>query len=164
MKILKIHRLCILLLTALMLSLLTACSFNGGSDAQAYVSGVNENIQEAVNLTRQLREIQKTVNTRSADDTKNYRSLLERLEETYAHVLELHAPDHYDDLNTDIRQHSEIAMTAVSQLQSLVAASLKTGDDSIYQRESVAIMEKYDESYARLVELDAETQTRFRND
>lgn len=163
MKSLKSNRI-YLLLTAIILTLiLSACSFNGGKEVQNYVSGVNDNIHEAVNLTRKLREIQKDINTRNTDDAKSYNSLLSDLADVYSNLIELEPVESYNDIDREIKEHSQITLTAVSQLQSLITASINTNDDTLYCSECDEIMKKYDESYFRLVELDSETQTRFRN-
>ena len=163
MKSLKSNRI-YLLLTAIILTLiLSACSFNSGKEVQNYVSGVNDNIHEAVNLTRKLREIQKDINTRNTDDAKSYNSLLSDLADVYSNLIELEPVESYNDIDREIKEHSQITLTAVSQLQSLITASINTNDDTLYCNECDEIMKKYDESYFRLVELDSETQTRFRN-
>ena len=110
-----------------------------------------------------MREIQKDINTRNTDDAKSYNSLLSDLADVYSNLIELEPVESYNDIDREIKEHSQITLTAVSQLQSLITASINTNDDTLYCSECDEIMKKYDESYFRLVELDSETQTRFRN-
>lgn len=152
-------------ITALVLAaVLSACSFNGGSSISNYVSGVNDNVHEAVNLTRKLRQQQEKLDTRSPDDAAETVELLDELSELYTNLSRLEAPDRYDDIDTDLKENSKKALASISELKSLITTSQNTGSDSLYKRDSENIMAEYEEYYNNLVELSSQAQTRYRND
>ena len=126
---------------------LSACSFNSSISIGNYVSDVNSNVQQAVSLTREFRKLKETVDTRSPDDAKEYTELLEKLSQLYTNILKLEAPERYDDIDAELKDYSQKALSYISKLQSLIAVSQDTGNDSLYKRDSESIIEDYEEAY-----------------
>lgn len=154
--------------TAVVLFLLivsvSACSFNSSISIGNYVSDVNNNVQQAVGVTREFRKITDNLDTRSPDDAQECIKLLDELSEYYTNILKLEAPDRYDDIDTELKTNSKEALNEISKLKSLINTSLDTGDDLLYKHDSQSIIEKYEELYLAVVDLSAQAQTRFRND
>ncbi len=143
---------------------ISACSFNSSISIGNYVSDVNNNVQQAVSLTRELRKIKEDIDTRSPDDAKQYTELLDKLSELYTNLLKMDAPERYTDIDSELKTNSEKALSKISQLRSLVTASQNTGDDSFYRQDSESVIGEYEEAYNTIVDLSAQAHTRFRND
>ena len=140
------------------------CSFHSGLSVGAYVDAVKDNTKEAVNITRELRRKNETLDPRNKDAANDYISSLDQLSEIYSALSQLSAPDHYDDIDDQLKPDAEQALAAVSELKSLVNNAVNTGDDTLYKQSSEKIMEKYEAAYADIVELSSTAATRYRND
>ena len=68
-----------LLISVLMILSLSACSFNGGQDITDYVNIVSDDIHEAVNLTRDLKRQQETLDARSIESAEKNLDTLSQL-------------------------------------------------------------------------------------
>ncbi len=155
---------CCIIMAALMSIILSGCNFNGGLSVTGYVSDVNGNIHEAVNLTRQYKKLNEKLDTRKAEDSAEAVEILDKLSECYSNVLSLQAPDRYNDIDDDLKKYSSEALADVSQLKSLINNSRSTGNDIMYKSDSKRIFEHYDNAYNELIDLNSQTRTRYRND
>lgn len=156
--------LCFAVIISAMSIFLSGCNFDGGLSVTGYVEQVNGNIHEAVNLTRQYRKLNESLDTRSPDDAENAIELLDQLSECYNNILSLQAPDRYNDIDDGLKKYSSEALADVSQLKSLISNSQSTGNDKMYKTDSKRIFEHYDAVYNELIDLNSQTRTRYRND
>ncbi len=142
----------------------SSCSFNGGISVGNYVNSVGDCMHDTVNLTRELKKIQDSKDTRSPDDAKIYNETLDKLADLYAKLITLEAPDRYDDIDDDIKSNAKTVLSDISQIQELISVSQSTGDDTLYKMELPDIMEEYTKSYNELSDLSNQALTRYRND
>lgn len=160
----KVKNIALLLCAAVIALFSAGCSLNGGLSVGSYVGSIDSDMHDIVNSTRALREIQEKTDTRSPDDVKSYNEILDKLADLYSNLILLEAPDHYDDIDDDIKLYAKTALADISELKSLITVSQTTGDDNIYKRDLPNVMEEYDKAYNELSDLSAQAMTRCRND
>ncbi len=148
----------------LMVFVLCACSLNGGLTVGAYVDIVDNDVHEIVNITRELKKQNENLDCRKKEDADKYISSLDRLSELYSDLLKTEAPDHYNDLDDEIKPNAELAISYISRLREMVSTASDTGDDSVYKQSGEAVLASYEESYLKIVDLGSQVTTRFRND
>ena len=109
-----------LLMAVLMIVSLSACSFNGGQDITDYVNAVSDDIHEAVNLTRDLKKQQETLDARSIELAEKNLDTLSRLAELYSILAKIESPKRYEDIDEEIKDNAKKALADVMELKSLV--------------------------------------------
>lgn len=159
---LKIKKHLVILLTLMMIFVYSGCNIMSAG-TEDYVETVRQDMLQAVNMTRELKEQQKKLDARSVDDAKKCMDTLDNLDKVYSDMILLESPDKYDDLDDEIKQNSESSLSYIKALKSLITTAVNTGDDSLYKQESQHIMEQYEENYTALVDLGSQVTTRFRN-
>ena len=90
--------------------------------------------------------------------------ILDKLSDCYSRLLELQAPDRYNDIDDDLKKNAGEALADVSQLKSLINNSQTTGSDSLFKTDSQRIMAHYETIYNELTDINSQTRTRYRND
>lgn len=150
------------LLTSVMALTLTACNIDAPGTTE-YVDSVRQDMLQAVNLTRKLKEQQKKLDARSIDDATKNMETLDQLDNIYSDLIKLESPSKYDDLNDDIKKNAKSALAYTKEVKSLVSAAMNTGNDSLYKQDNKHIMEQYEENYTALVDLSSQVTTRYRN-
>ncbi len=155
---------CVIAAVGAMCIFLSGCNFNGGLSVTAYVDQVSDNIHESVNLTRQYKKLSEKLDTRNAEDAKAAVEILDKLSDCYSRLLELQAPDRYNDIDDDLKKNAGEALADVSQLKSLINNSQTTGSDSLFKTDSQRIMAHYETIYNELTDINSQTRTRYRND
>ena len=158
------HKLLTALTALLLIFTLSACSFNGGRSVAEYVDTVRDDTRKAVNITRDIRKQQETLDCRNKDDAKKLIASLDELSSLYTELSKLDSPDRYTDLDEEIKTNSETALGCVSQLKTLASTAMNTGDDTFYKQEYAGITEEYDAAFNILVDISSQVTTRFRND
>lgn len=152
-----------LLIAVLMVFALAGCHINAPGTKE-YVETVKEDMLQAVNLTRNLREQQKKLDVRSIDDANQYMEILNQLDAIYTNLIQLESPADYSEVDDKIKENAASALAFVKQLKSLVTAAANTMNDSLYKQDYQHIMEQYEECYSTLVDLSSEVTTKYRND
>ena len=153
-----------LLMAVLMIVSLSACSFNGGQDITDYVNAVSDDIHEAVNLTRDLKKQQETLDARSIELAEKNLDTLSRLAELYSILAKIESPKRYEDIDEEIKDNAKKALADVMELKSLVTTATNTGNDTLYKQDYQNIMDDYEPVYLELVDLGSQVTTRYRND
>ncbi len=153
-----------LLMAVLMIVSLSACSFNGGQDITDYVNAVSDDIHEAVNLTRDLKKQQKTLDARSIELAEKNLDTLSRLAELYSILAKIESPKRYEDIDEEIKDNAKKALADVMELKSLVTTAKNTGNDTLYKQDYQNIMDDYEPAYLEIVDLGSQVTTRYRND
>ncbi len=143
---------------------LAGCSFNGGLTIQRYVDKVKDDVHEAVNITREYKKLAATADCRNKEEADKMLDQLEKLSDIYSDLCTLEAPDHYDDLDDQLKPDSAKALGYVSEIRELITSARNTGDDTLYKQNSEDIMKEYDTVYLEIVDLSQQVTTRFRND
>lgn len=145
--------------------ILGSCSLHNGKKNAAYVESVKEDVHQAVNLTRELREKQETLDIKNQKNVKECISILDKLSDLYSDLVTLESTDRYDDLDNQLKEYSESALNSVSRMKILLSAAIsKDGDKSGYERDKDRIQNDYEETYQNIIDISSEVQTRFRND
>lgn len=143
---------------------LCACSFNGGLSVGAYVDRVDNDVHEIVNITRELKKKTDGLDCRKKTDAESFISSLDRLSELYTDLIKTEAPDHYNDLDSEIKPDAELAISYISSLREMASTASNTGDDSVFNQKSAAALASYEEVYLEIVDLGSQVKTRYRND
>lgn len=140
------------------------CSFNGGHRNSEYVSGVDQNINQAVNLTRILHEQQASLNSANQKSIKECVETLDSLSDIYSNIITLEPTDRYDDLDEELKPSAESALKSVSKLKILLSSASSDGNYSDYVDNEEKIMEEYYLAYEKMIDISSQVKTRFRND
>ena len=144
--------------------LMSGCSFNGGRSVKQYVETVREDMRSAVNISRELKKKDETLDCRNKETAKDYLDSLKQLEDLYAELSGLNAPDRYTDLDNDLKTWSEEALSNTAKLKMLVTTAMNTGDDTLLKQDHESIAADYDNAVSELVDISSQITTRYRND
>ncbi len=150
----------VLILTMIM----SGCSFNGGRSVKQYVDTVKDDMRSAVNITRELKKANETLDCRNKESAKEYIVSLQQLEDKYAELSCLDAPERYIDLDNDLKTWCETALSSVSKIKMLVTTAMNTSDDKLFRQNQEGIMIEYDKAVNELVDISSQITTRYRND
>lgn len=152
-----------IILSAIMMFVLSACSTEESRKTESYVSSVKELVNSCVNTTRTLKTQKENFNCQDSVTSKEYISSIDKLADLYGSLLKLEAPNSYDDLNESLLVNSENALSNINELKTLVQYAFANNDDSLYQKNAEKLYNSYQNSYNNLVSVSSEIQTRFRN-
>lgn len=154
----------ILLMAVLMLVLSSAgCNFDRFKQNDSYVKSVKELVDDTVNATRSVRQLDKSFNSQDSDKNREYLKVCDDLIGTLEKIQKLQATDEFDDMDRQLKEAAKDQLNTVMQLHTLIQHAGQTGDDSIYQREKDAYLEKFEENYENMRSLSSEIQTYWRN-
>lgn len=153
----------VIILTAIMMFVLSACSTEESRKTEEYVSSVKTLVNEAVNSTRTLKTQRESFDCNDSQLSKAYISTLDTLADLYEQLIKLEAPDDYNDSDQSVKLYAEQALSDVIEMKGLVQYAFQNSDDSLYKKGIESLTDSYQECYNQLVSLSSEVQTNFRN-
>ncbi len=163
MKKLFLTKAAAIMMTLIFIIGISGCGINAPGTKQ-YVESVKEDMLQAVNYTRKLKEQQKSLDARSIDSAKENLETLDTLDDVYTDLLRLESPSAYSELDDEIKENASSALSYIKELKSLVTTAMNSADDFLYKQDSPHIMEQYEKNYSSLVDLSSQVTTKYRND
>ena len=152
-----------LLIALLFVFSLVGCNTEEFKKNEQYVSDVKNLVNESVNHTRKLRELDKDFVISDKDLINEYLETTDSLMEVFEQIQKLQATDEFDDKDKELKEAVKNELTVISQLRNLVYHAQENGDDDIYQREKDIYFEEYNKNYEKTIDLSSEIQTYWRN-
>lgn len=152
-----------LMLAGVMMFVLSACSTEKSRKTEEYVSSVKTLVDDSVNNTRTLKTQYDEFDCKDSQSSKAYISTLGTLADLYEQLLKLEAPDDYDDLDNQVKENAEGALSIVTEIESLVKYAFQNSDSSLYDKNIETLFNNYQDYYDCLTDLSSQVHTRYRN-